>query len=146
MKKRWGETGRRNTKTDGHLLYCARNRPCGLKRLPLTAADDVDADHRMGTVELFGWLEATAVDMQRRNKQFGRKMRGERIGHTEFDREHDTEIARSENPERHFRSCRRRRLDALIRTGRSEECLYFEIRTGGPACDGPREGSRPPRG
>ena len=35
--------------------------------------DDVDQNHRIGTLELLRRLEAVAVDIQRREEQFGRK-------------------------------------------------------------------------
>ena len=53
-------------------------------------------------------------------------MRGERVGKPELGGEHRAEMARSENPERHFRSRRRHRLDALPGSGRGQERLQFE--------------------
>jgi hypothetical protein len=88
--------------------------------------DDVDADHGIGTVKLFGRLETAAVDLQRRNELFGREMRGEGIGQAELGHEHRSKIARSEYPQRHFRSRGRHCLDTLVWTGRSQECLQLE--------------------
>ena len=87
--------------------------------------DDVDADDRVGPVELLGGLEPAAVNLKRGNQMIGREMRSEGIRQPQFGRQHRAEMARSEDIERHFRSGRRDRLDALIRSGRRQECLQF---------------------
>jgi hypothetical protein len=79
--------------------------------------DDVDDDHGIGTVKPFGRLETAAVDLQRRNGLFGREVRGEGIGPAELGREHCSEIARSEYPQRHFPFRSRHCLDTLVWTG-----------------------------
>src|SRR6185295_4710461 len=78
------------------------------------------------TVKLLGRFETATVDLQRRDQQFGREMRGESIGKPEFSRQHRAEIARSQDPQRHFRACRRYGPDALIWTGWRQEGLHLE--------------------
>ena len=88
--------------------------------------DDVDADHGIGPVKLFGGLEASAIDLQRRNELVGSEVRSEGVRQAELGGQHRAELARSENPERHLRSRRRHGLDALVRTGRRQEGLQFQ--------------------
>ena len=88
--------------------------------------DDVDPDHRIGTLELLRRLEAVAVDMQRRDQQFGGEMRRESIRQPQLGSEHRAEIARSENPERHFRAGRRYGLNSLAGNDWRQERLQFE--------------------
>src|SRR3546814_11847327 len=58
--------------------------------------DDVDSNHCIGPVELFGWLEAAAIDLEGGQKQVGREMRCEGIGQAELGGEHGTEIRSEE--------------------------------------------------
>ncbi len=88
--------------------------------------DDVDADHRVRTVELFRRLEPAAIDFQRRQQLCWSEMRGERIGQSEFGREIRAVGARSEDPQRHIRSRRRNGLNPLCGGGRSKEGLQFQ--------------------
>ena len=55
---------------EGHLLSCRQ--PAGL--VIALGRDDVDADHRIGTRQLFGRLEAASVDLQRWTEQIRREM------------------------------------------------------------------------
>src|SRR5207244_3946812 len=81
---------------------------------------------RVGTVKLLGRFEAAAIGLQRRNEQFGCEMGGEGVGKPEFGRQHRAKIARSQNPQWHFRSRGRYSPDALIWTGWSQEGLHLK--------------------
>ena len=72
----------------GHLL--CRRQPA--RFVIAVSGDDVDAYHRVGTVELLGRFEVAAIDMQRRDQQVRCEMRGEGIGQPEFGRQHRAEI------------------------------------------------------
>src|SRR4029077_12273806 len=85
--------------------------------------DDVDADDRIGSVELLGRLEPAAVNFKRGNQMIGCEMRRKSIREAQFGGQHRAEMAGSEDIERHFGSRRRHRLDALIRNGRRQERL-----------------------
>ena len=56
----------------------------------------------------------------------GREMRRESVRQPEFGRQHRAEMARSENPQRHFRSRRRHGLDALAGARGRQEGLQLQ--------------------
>ena len=79
-----------------------------------------------GPVELLRRLEALAINLERRDQMIGREMRRESVRQPQFGGQHRAEMARSEDPQRHFRSRRRHGLDALAGTRRRQEGLQLQ--------------------
>ena len=109
--------------TDETLLQRGREIARFLVRI---GGDDIDARHRMRRRELFGRLEALAIDGERLHQRIRREMRGKAVGQSELGRELRAEQARPENPERNLKPLARHSADRLIGSRRREQRLQFE--------------------
>ena len=84
-----------------------------------------DTNHSVGLVKNFRWLEAAAIDVQRRQSVLRGEMSGESEGEPKMPGELRAEAARSEKPDGDVQSCSGEGANVLVGFGFGEQFAQF---------------------